>query len=46
MKPFKLIMAILLFTSCGNNNDDVETTETDTLVTSDTVYTALADTAR
>ena len=46
MKHLILIAAVILISSCGNNSSEDEMAVSDSTVSSDTVYTALADTAR
>ena len=41
MKLLQLILAIILFSSCGNNSSDVNTTDVDSLGIADTTYTAI-----
>ncbi|MEP7163749.1 MAG: hypothetical protein ABI741_03595 [Ferruginibacter sp.] len=43
MKLIKLIAAILLFSSCGNNDHDVKDVDVDSTGIADTVYTPIKD---
>lgn len=45
MKHLILIASVIIISSCNNNSSEDKMAETDSIVTSDTVYTALADTA-
>ncbi len=46
MKQLIIVVAVIFISSCGSNSTEDKMAETDSTVTSDTVYTPMADTAR